>query len=142
MSRTITLEQVQEGKLDDFDKEYLRQRPWLLETFKRQGAEEQVKEIEDGTYVPDSPAEESRVTTDMMRQGVIPTDRKPQPNGVSGSSDDDEDEAYEDWTAADLKAEIEDRNQGREADQKIPISGTKQELADRLYADDEKSSNA
>lgn len=43
---------------------------------------------------------------------------------------------YDAMKAADLKAEIEKRNEGREADAKISTRGNKAELAAALTADD------
>lgn len=44
---------------------------------------------------------------------------------------------YDDLKAADLKAEIEKRNEGREDDAKISTAGNKAELVAALTADDD-----
>lgn len=49
----------------------------------------------------------------------------------------DENDEYEKWPKAELVAEIEDRNKGRE--EPMSTTGTKAELAERLRADDEAS---
>jgi hypothetical protein len=60
--------------------------------------------------------------------------------GTDAASESAEEDSYEDWKLEDLKAEIDTRNDGRPADQKLSKTGTKQDLVDRLYADDELSS--
>lgn len=44
---------------------------------------------------------------------------------------------YEDLKVAELKTEIAERNKDRADEDKIDPKGTKEELVDRLYADDE-----
>lgn len=61
----------------------------------------------------------------------------------AGEWDDDEEEEvepappYESWKKQELVDEINERNNGREPEDKIDASGTKDDLAARLYADDE-----
>jgi len=55
----------------------------------------------------------------------------------SGAPDADEIPPYESWKSNDLNKEIDARNEGRSEDQKISKSGTVQDRATRLYADDE-----
>jgi hypothetical protein len=49
---------------------------------------------------------------------------------------------YEQWKKAELIDEVNERNAGREDDDKIDSSGTKDELVARLYADDEEIADA
>jgi len=52
--------------------------------------------------------------------------------------DEDEDvPPYSEWKKAELVEEIEARNEGREDDLHLAVSGTKAELVERLEADDE-----
>lgn len=53
------------------------------------------------------------------------------------SSEDGNGGDYSDFKAADLKAEIERRNEGRGEDDLIPTTGNKAELIAALVADDE-----
>lgn len=50
--------------------------------------------------------------------------------------DDDEDPDYENWTIADLKAEIESRNKKAGADAQMSVTGVKADLAARLREND------
>lgn len=43
---------------------------------------------------------------------------------------------YADWKAADLKAEIASRNEGRDDDAKLPVKGKNADLIAALEADD------
>lgn len=56
------------------------------------------------------------------------------PDALDGA--DDSDGGYADMKAADLKAEIEKRNEGRADDAKLSTSGNKAELVAALVADD------
>ncbi len=53
--------------------------------------------------------------------------------------DGEEPEPYEVWSGEDLKAEIDRRNAEAGREVKISKAGGKQDLADRLYADDEQA---
>lgn len=120
---------------------YLRQRPWMLDEYRRRGFGDEVDKIIEDLPEPEvDPNEVDRVTTEGMSLGRQPrTKQHALPNGVVPPEVDDADEAdepYEKWTVEDLKSEIDDRNEGREGDDKLSKTGTKQELVDRLYADD------
>jgi hypothetical protein len=58
---------------------------------------------------------------------------------TAGTDEDAEPDPYEVWEPADLKAEIDRRNQESGREVKISKAGSKQDLADRLYADDEQA---
>lgn len=73
------------------------------------------------------------------------TDPNPRPEeDIASAVADIEDETaaaleegrYEDLSKGDLKAEIERRNEGREADDSMLVSGNKSDLVERLEADD------
>lgn len=49
----------------------------------------------------------------------------------------DEAESYESWTVEELKAEIRARNEGREDDAHLSLTGNKADLISALEADDE-----
>lgn len=60
----------------------------------------------------------------------------------TADTDDEEDaepDPYEVWTTKDLQAEIDRRNAEAGREVKISKAGGKQDLADRLYADDEQT---
>lgn len=59
--------------------------------------------------------------------------------GVVDSGDEEEPDPYEVWSVDDLKAEIDRRNQESGREVKISKAGSKQDLADRLYVDDEQA---
>lgn len=63
-------------------------------------------------------------------------------DGKSAAGDGDGPVAYEDQKVADLKAEIERRNEDRDEDAHLPKSGTKAELIAVLEADDAETSAA
>jgi hypothetical protein len=127
------------GGMDEQDGQYLRERPWMIEEYRRQGFNDEMDVVAEGGHKPAvSPEESTRVTTDDLRQGVIPVLKKPVQNGVVPSDEDDElEDDYEGWTKSDLEAEIDERNQARGDGEKLPKGGTKQELVDRLRSDDE-----
>lgn len=59
--------------------------------------------------------------------------------GDDVTEDDGEPDPYEVWSVEDLKSEIDRRNQEPGREVKISKAGGKQDLADRLYADDEQA---
>lgn len=60
-----------------------------------------------------------------------------EPESLDGDPlDADDDVPYTDWKLAELQAEVDDRNKERDADKKLPRTGTKAELAKVLEADD------
>lgn len=65
-----------------------------------------------------------------------------------GEWDDEEDEdvedapPYEQWKKQELVDEINERNSDRDDAEKIDVNGTKEVLAERLYADDEALADA
>lgn len=128
--------------MDAQDMQYLRERPWQIEEYERQGYTKQMEAVRSGGNTPEvDPSEASRVTTEKMRLGALEANRTPQPNGVVPDDEDEDDEDYESWTVADLKAEIDDRNSDRDPATALATSGNKQELIDRLRADDEAQEN-
>jgi hypothetical protein len=127
--------------LEDGDHQYLLDRPWIMDEFRRQGLVEEMDAVDEASRVRDDPNEKVRITTEDMRVGTQPPQKlEPQPNGVVGD-DDDEEVNYSDWTAADLKAEIEARNLEPRAE-KIATSGKKEELIARLEEDDAAENSA
>lgn len=54
-------------------------------------------------------------------------------NAVEG----EEEVPYSEWSKSDLRAEIDRRNEDRDEADRIPVSGTATELAERLETDDE-----
>jgi hypothetical protein len=126
---------------DEQDRRYLMERPWTLEEYRRRGFGDEVDELVKERKQAEPTEEPARVTTDDMRQGALPPGPGPQPNGDQVNEDETDD--YDEWTAADLKAEVESRNaDGRDDDQKMAVSGTKADLIARLRADDEETDTA
>lgn len=81
-------------------------------------------------YGPDYPR--NKVTDEVAEQITNP---KAWGEGTD-EADSDEPKALDDMSAAELKAEIDTRNEGREDDAKLSKSGTKAELLEALKADD------
>lgn len=79
--------------------------------------------------------QEQRIA-ELERQLALLRGGDPEPDG--GDSEDAAD-PYEVWTAEELKAEIDRRNGGRADNAKISKSGSKTDLANRLYADDDQA---
>lgn len=72
--------------------------------------------------------------------GSVPNGGKAVPlSNRSGAATPETTTSYDDQTVAQLKAEIDSRNDGREGDAVISKSGSKQDLIDRLVADDSSS---
>lgn len=94
-------------KLTDADKQYLRQRPWLVTEAEIQGHEG----VRDAVY---------------SKQAAQP-DEEPDDSGVD----------YSKMTVAQLQEEIDSRNEELDDDEQINRSGTKAELVARLQEDDE-----
>jgi hypothetical protein len=130
-----------EGSLDDTDKQYMRDRPWTIEELRRRGGGELDKVLDDVQRPPVEPVEHpSRVTTEELQQGAQDSGRVPQPNADQVAAGDGADDDYDTWTKQELVDEVEERNKdGRETP--LATSGTKQELVDRLRADDEAVDN-
>lgn len=60
-----------------------------------------------------------------------------EPEGAQASSEEEDEVApYEEWTKAELSAEIGERNKDRDDESRMPLSGTKDELVARLSEDD------
>lgn len=64
-------------------------------------------------------------------QGTPLTESSRSTGNQSGNND-----VYADASKAELRAEIDQRNDGRDEDYRIAVSGTAEELADRLREDD------
>lgn len=138
MSRTIDPE-----NLSTQDVLYLKDRPWMVKEFKNQGFD--MKKVEEFPQpIPGDP--NFVISTQEMSQGFVPDDVQlaPADNGVVGTGAEDDplaDTDYEDWPKADLIAEIDSRNLEEDRENPISKSGTKEELAARLHADDEASAS-
>lgn len=129
------------------DQKYLLERPWTLDEYERQGFQEEVQAIREGAVQVKVPANGRDVTTERMAQGTrVRTQDGPSPNAVLGKSGEDDvddvQDEYDAWTIADLRAEIEERNDEEGRSQKLNISGSKQDLVDRLRADDAAAESA
>jgi hypothetical protein len=129
--------------LDAQDKQYLRERPWLINEANARGDDTSTV-WEDSLELPDPTI---TVTTEEASLGN--SDRRlpgPAPHGLAPLEDQMgeppmgadyvDDEPYENWTVADLQGEIDARNSARSDDDKISRSGKKDELVARLYEDD------
>lgn len=82
-------------------------------------------------YGPDYP--KNKVTADVAEQITNP---KAWGEGVEEDTGSDEPKSLDDMTSAELKAEIDSRNEGREDDAKLSKAGNKTELLETLKADD------
>lgn len=123
--------------LNEQDVRYLQDRPWLTDSFTRQGFVEEMQSVKEGQVVRRSPEEESQISTDHMRVGTqAPQQELPRPNGVLPDDPEDEvDDNYEEWTVDELKAEIDERNK-EEREAPLSKDGKKADLAARLHEDD------
>jgi hypothetical protein len=127
--------EIDPTNLDEQDKSYLRERPWMIDTYRRRGFAAEMDAVENSKDTPDDPTR--LATTDDLRVGTQTPQRDvAPPNGVVAGEEVDDD--YESWSKADLEAEIDARNseEDRAEDSKISKTGTKAELADRLHEDD------
>jgi len=95
-------------KLDDADRNYLRQRPWLIVEAEIQGHE--------------------GVRADVYAKAA--------PDDVD-EDEDDETTDYSKMTVAQLQKEIDSRNEELDEDDQIERSGNKADLIARLQEDDE-----
>lgn len=114
------------SKITDDDVEYLLQRPWLAAQAEHEGhAVPEQFYIASGKTVPqyigltDSAESEEVVTGD-------PLEEDPEEDPEDESEEDDR--TYQEWSVDELKAELVQRDLSKE--------GRKQELIDRLEADD------
>jgi hypothetical protein len=132
MSRVIDPEDVKPE-----DRQYLLDRPWMVDEFRRRGFTEQMDAVEEGVKMRPSPVEASKTTTEDMRIGTqAPQQIDPRSNGVTGDGDEDDDVDYNEWSVADLKAEIDERNKEENREEKLSTSGNKADLVKRLEEDD------
>lgn len=76
--------------------------------------------------------EEDGAMPKITREGGV-TDATLNPPGDTADTERSE---YEELTVEELKAEIDDRNTGRDDDQHLPKSGNKADLVQRLVDDD------
>lgn len=138
MSRQIDID-----NLTADDVPYLRDRPWLIDQYRRQGYTDHMDAVADGEITRESPVERSKITTDHMRVGTqVPQQVDSVPNGVTGEEPDELDDNYEEWSVAELKAEITERNKELGEDVQIPVSGNKDALVDRLHKADQAEAEA
>jgi len=113
--------------LSPSDARYAASRPWLVDRYQRATGETVTYEAEDGSEMA-SPVPETP-------EGSSPTGNAT-PSGES-TQDGPEDETYEDWNVAGLKAEIRARNEQMDEDDQIePASERKVDLIAALEADD------
>lgn len=61
----------------------------------------------------------------------------PAPPPPADPDGNDEDNDYDEMSVAELRDEIDRRNEGRDEDDRIHVTGTKADLIDRLIEDDE-----
>jgi hypothetical protein len=127
--------------MDQDDIDYVRDRPWMIETFERQGHTDAMKVVRESRPGHDAeyPGDVTLVKTDQMRVGTqTPQQPKPRPAGAAGENvlppEDEVD--YSSWSVDELKAEIDARNEEEGRTEKIATSGKKSDLVDRLEADD------
>lgn len=66
-----------------------------------------------------------------------PTEGTAQPLPEDDEEEEEDDRPYSEWSKRELAAEIHRRNQSKDEDGKIPLSGNHGDLAARLEADDE-----
>ena len=125
------------SKRTEQDDQYMRERPWIIAEYERMGFTDEMKQVREGIRPLESPGEASRVTTDDMRVGVLPTDRKVQEDRVSPPADDEVEDDYDTLTVAQLQEEIDVRNRELPDEDKITRTGKKEDLIARLRADDE-----
>jgi hypothetical protein len=125
----------------DNELRYLRDRPWKIDEYRRQGFIAEMDAVEANIPMKSDPTDETRIHTDQMRVGTqAPQMSDPRSSGVL--EDDEVDDNYEEWSVADLKAEIEARNAERAEGSHLALSGNKDALVKRLKEDDEAEATA
>lgn len=129
--------EIDPKNLDERDALYLRDRPWMIDEYRRQGLIAEMDAVQSEEVRP-SPEELTRIHTDQMRVGTqVPQQIDRIPNGVIPDDAEDEiDDNYEEWSVAEIKTEIEARNAERGEKEQLSMSGNKAELCDRLHKDD------
>lgn len=147
MSRKIDMDK----KLSKDDKIYLAQRAMLPASVASEDEQRELLNLSQG-----SPLEFAVNTGDVNlaglsieqleaelaeRKGVqedVDTSKLMRPEGVEAALAPEEVKPYNEWGKVDLIVEIQARNEGLVEELQMPIGGNKNELVDRLTADDEK----
>lgn len=130
--------------MDDQDLRYIWERPWIIGEYERQGFTEEMEALKgrfdaQGNLTPKT--DPTVITTDDMRVGTqTPQHLLPRPQLVDPSlnpleNEDDEDD-YESWSKQELVDEVNSRNEDRADGDKMSASGNKDQLIERLRADD------
>jgi hypothetical protein len=131
------LSELDWSNLSDSDHAYFDQRPWLKEQYERVS----------GNPFPEKGVEEPQMRPEpnvqQMSASNAGTDTSGDPSGppAEGTHTADEDEveeSYADWDIADLRAEIDARNEeyGETSERHMSKGGSKADLASRLEDDD------
>ena len=118
MARQIDIENLSEE-----DVAYLEQRHWMIQELEFQGHDW-------ATLRAEALGEELPASDEADENGSV--------DQTDGSEPEEEPEDYSEYSFAELKAEIDDRNDGKEDDDETRISkaGSADELRARLVADD------
>ncbi len=128
--------EIDPENLSEDDKQYLLERPWMEEEFRRQGYEKQMdayrKEAGDAPEQPKTPRD---ITTQDAALGT-PKEPQPAPQVPGTEVPEEESDDYDTWTKAELEVEIDSRNEDLDDNTKMSRTGTKQELIDRLREND------
>lgn len=128
-------------KLEPQDVLYLKDRPWMVAEFRRQGFESQMDAVEEAAQpIPGSPYLET-TTQDMSLGYQTNVLVDPASNGFDREADGEDpvvDDNYEEWSVEELKADIDARNaeEDRPKERKLSKAGSKEDLAKRLHEDD------
>lgn len=132
--------EIDPTKMDSDDIDYVRDRPWMIDLFERQGHEDAMKVVRESRSGEDKeyPGDNTVVHTDQMRVGTqAPQHPNPRPAGAAGEKVIEDDEVdYTQFSVDDLKAEIDARNAEDGTTEKISKSGSKADLIARLEEDD------
>lgn len=116
--------------LTDEDIPYIAQRPWLIHEAELLGVED-VQERVDAYLHPETlpfSGPEFPGVEVLPAEGAASTPNAPQTEEEANVLEDDEEDDYEDWKVAELKAELTERG--------LPSSGVHADLVARLREDD------
>lgn len=119
--------------LSEDDKAWLRSRGWGY----RIPGEVQANKDEGVVLDPNATLQEQLEAVPNYGTATVAPGTMP----MEGDGDDDGDEGYDGWTVKELKTEISNRNESRDADSQLSSEGKKDDLIATLEADDKANGN-
>lgn len=127
MAREVDLTQ----KLSEADREYLLARGKEQQVFANDAKfSDDPEALARALYIPGTAIDQA--------EGVPETPNEPFDDDGDGDDGDDADgDNYDTWSKDELKSEIDNRNEDRDEDDQMAVSGTKAELIARLREDDQ-----